>query len=244
MEIFCMNYGLSFFSNNFLNNAFIKFFVFMHNVVHNIISNPNISYGLTIILVTLIIRVILFPLNYKQIRSQVKMNEIQPEIKKLQTKYKSDPQKQQQEIMKLYKEKGVSPFGGCLPLLLQWPILIALYYVFNNLNTVDPNITNITFLGLKLMGTATSNPGTWILPVLSGVLTYFSTAIMTPKGSENAQANQTKKMGIGMSIVITYMSFRFPTALVIYWVTNSLFQIAQTIVTQNMEKKKEAKKEL
>jgi YidC/Oxa1 family membrane protein insertase len=240
-----MNYGLLALKINWLNNALVQFFGIIHNGVHSIVGNPNISYGLTIIIVTLIIRLLLFPLNYKQIRSQVKMNEIQPEMKKLQEKYKNDPQRQQQEIMKLYKENNVNPLGGCLPLLLQWPILIALYYVFNNLGLIEPNIANVTFMGLKLMGTATSNPGTWVLPILSGVLTYLSTAVMTPAGTgDNAQAKQTRNMSIGMSILITYMSFRFTSALVLYWVTNSLFQIGQTLITRAMENKKTAKEGL
>lgn len=244
MDIFFINYGLFALKTNWLNNALVQFFGIIHNGVHSIISNPNISYGLTIILVTVIIRLVLFPLNYKQIRSQVKMNEIQPELKKVQEKYKNDPQRQQQEVMKLYKDKGVNPLGGCLPLLLQWPILIALYYVFNNLGTIEPNIANVTFLGLKLMGTATSNPGTWILPILSGALTYLSTAIMTPGGGNSAQAKQARNMSVGMSIFITYMSFRFTSALVLYWVTNSLFQIGQTLLMKAMDKKNVVKEEL
>ncbi|QGU96751.1 membrane protein insertase YidC [Clostridium bovifaecis] len=239
-----MNYGLAALKTNWLNNALVQFFSMIHNGVHSIIGNPNISYGLTIILVTVIIRLVLFPLNYKQIRSQVKMNEIQPELKKVQEKYKNDPQRQQQEVMKLYKDKGVNPLGGCLPLLLQWPILIALYYVFNNLGTIEPNIANVTFLGLKLMGTATSNPGTWILPILSGVLTYLSTAIMTPGGGNSAQAKQARNMSVGMSIFITYMSFRFTSALVLYWVTNSLIQIGQTVLMKAIDNKNVAKQEL
>lgn len=235
------NYGSAFFSINWLNNAFIQFFQVMHNWIHSVVTNPNISYGLTIIIVTVIIRLVLFPLNYKQIKSQVAMNEIQPELKKLQNKYKNDPQKQQQEMMKLYKEYGVNPLGGCLPLLIQWPILIALYYVFNNLSKIDPSITNVTFLGLKLMDSAVLSPShwyTWILPILSGLLTYLSTAIMTSKNADSAQIKQTRMMGGFMTLFITYMSFKFSTALVLYWVTNSLFQIGQTLVTQRSQKVK------
>lgn len=244
MEIsFISGYAMLALKTSWLNNAFIKFFTNIHSAVHGVIGNPNISYGLTIILVTIIIRLLLFPLNYKQIRSQVMLNEIQPEIKQMQSKYKNDPQRQQQELMKLYKEKGVNPLGGCLPLLIQWPILIALYYVFNNLSTIDPNINTVTFLGLQLMGRATSNPTTWILPVLSGALTYYSTIMMTPKGN-NAQAKQTMTMGISMSVLITFMSFKFTSALVLYWVTNSLFQIGQTLLMKKMEAKKVAKEKI
>lgn len=223
---------------SFLNNALVEFFRFIHSAVQAVVGNPNVSYGLAIILMTIIIRLILFPLNYKQIKSQVKMSEIQPQIKQLQAKYKNDPQKQQQEMAKFYKENGVNPLGGCLPLLLQWPILIALYYVFNNLGVNEKDIADATFLGLKLMGIADmSNPLTWILPLLSGALTYYSTTIMTSKNADEAQIKQTRTMSIGMSIMITFMSFKFSTALVLYWVTNSVVQITQTLLMKKMNEK-------
>lgn len=237
-----MNYAAIVFKIDWLNNALVKFFEYIHNGVHSLIPNANLSYGLAIILVTIIIRLILFPLNYKQIRSTVKMNEIQPEIKKLQEKYKNDPQRQQQEMMSLYKKHGVSPLGGCLPILLQWPVLIALYAVFMNL----PGIDGVKFLWINNLAVAASmsDPATWILPVVSGATTYFSTLLMGNKAGEGAQAKQMGTMNIGMSIFITWMSFRFTSALVLYWVTNNLFQIGQTMFMKNMESKKVLKEGL
>jgi YidC/Oxa1 family membrane protein insertase len=228
-----------------LNNALVQFFGIIHSGVQVVFANDNLSYGITIILVTLIIRGLLFPLNYKQLKSSSKMNEIQPKIKELQTKYKNNPEKLNQETMKLYKEEGVNPLGGCLPLLLQWPILIAMYYLFMNLTIINPNIGDVTFLGLKLLGTPASFSevssnilllGTWILPLLSGATTYFSSIIMAPKGSDASK--QTGTLSIGMSIMITYMSFRFTTALVLYWVTNNLFQLVQSLLIKRGNNKK------
>ncbi len=87
------------------------------------------SYGLAIILLTVAVRLLLLPLSIKQTRSMREMQRIQPEVKKIQTKYKGDRQKMNEELMGLYKEHGVNPFGGCLPVLMQFPVLIALYYV-------------------------------------------------------------------------------------------------------------------
>lgn len=237
-----MNYAAIVFKIDWLNNALVKFFEYIHNGVHSLIPNANLSYGLAIILVTIIIRLILFPLNYKQIRSTVKMNEIQPEMKKLQEKYKNDPQRQQQEMMSLYKKHGVSPLGGCLPILLQWPVLIALYAVFMNL----PGIDGVKFLWINNLAAAASmsDPATWILPVVSGATTYFSTLLMGNKAAEGAQAKQMGTMNIGMAIFITWMSFRFTSALVLYWVTNNLFQIGQTMFMKNIESKKALKEGL
>ena len=95
------------------------------NFIYSFVSN----YGLSIILFTILTKVILFPLSLKQQKSMVKMQQVQPKLKEIQEKYKSDQQRQSEETMKLYKEHGVNPMGGCLPLLIQLPILFALYRV-------------------------------------------------------------------------------------------------------------------
>lgn len=205
----------------FLNSTLGQFFQFIHSGVSMVISNPNYSYGLAIILFTIIIRIILLPLNIKQTRSQVRMQEIQPEIKKVQDKYKNDPQKAQAEVMKLYKEKGANPMSGCLPMLVQLPILWALFYVFNNLTAIK----GVSFLWIKDL----SAPDAYkILPILSGLTTYLSSLMMAPKNADSAQAKQTSTMNIGMAIFMGFMSWNFKSALVLYWVMNNLIQMGQT----------------
>ncbi|WP_373897210.1 membrane protein insertase YidC [Haloimpatiens sp. FM7315] len=217
---------------HYLNDWLSKFFEMLHNGIATFIPNSNISYGLSIILFTVIVRVILLPINIKQMKSTVKMSKIQPEIKKLQDKYKSDPQKAQAEVMKLYKENSVNPLGGCLPLIIQMPILFALYYVFLNL----PDISGVSFLWINDLGGIPSfkQPLTLILPILSGITTYLSSAMMAVKG-DGMQAKQASMMNIFMSVFIVWMSLRFKEALVLYWVTNNLIQIAQTLVIKKGE---------
>ena len=220
---------------NFLNNALSSFFILMYNPVQALFHNKNISYGLTIILFTAVIKLILLPLNIKQIKSQIKMNEIQPETKKIQEKYKKDPKKSQEEVMKLYKEKGVNPLGGCLPLLIQLPILWALFYVFRTL----PNIQGVSFLWIpNLAAPDYSFFGVIrILPILSGATQYLSTLMMTPAG-DNPQVKQQGTMNIAMSIFMIFMSWSFSSALVLYWVTNNLLQILQMWAIKKFETKK------
>ncbi|MCR3761123.1 membrane protein insertase YidC [Clostridium felsineum] len=210
-----------------LNNLFVQFFNSINNFVFSIIPNKNYSYGLAIILLTIIIKTLLIPFSIKQIKSSVLMNALQPDLKKLQTKYKSDPQKMQQETMKLYKEKNVNPFGGCLLLIIQYPILIALYYVFYSLH-----IKGIGFLWIHdLSQKATfSNWTTWILPIVSGATTYLSGILTMPPSSDPAQRKQTTTMNIGMSIFLLWMSWNFSAALVLYWTVSNLFQMAQSKV--------------
>jgi YidC/Oxa1 family membrane protein insertase len=158
------------------------------------------------------------------------MNEIQPEIKKLQEKYKKNPQRAQEEMMKLYKEKGASPFSGCLPLLIQWPLLLALYYVFNNLT----GINGVSFLWMKDLAKTD-----FLLAIISGATTYISGIIVMPTTGE--QAKQSKMMNIGMAIFMVYMSMKFKSALVLYWVVSNLIQIAQTVVIKKIEMGKKTK---
>lgn len=219
----------------FFNNTLGAFFNFVHSGVATIFPNKNISYGIAIIVFTIIIRIILLPLNIKQMRSQLKMTDLQPEMQKLQKKYKNDPQKLNTEMMKLYQEEGVNPLGGCLPLLVQLPILWALFYVFKGLNMPH----NTGFLWIKDL----KQPDPyWILPILSGVGTYLSSAMMMPSDSNDAQTKQTKLMNIVMSLFFVFTSRIFSAALVLYYVFNSVFQVGQSYFMLLEQKKRKLKK--
>lgn len=222
---------------DWLNNVLIQFFNYINTWVAIAIPNKNYSYGIAIILVTVIIRVILMPLNIKQIKSTVRMNDIQPQVKDLQAKYKNDPKKSQEEMMKLYKEKGVNPMGGCLPLLVQWPIIIALYYVFNNLT----GINGVHFLWIKDLGAGANVKDftTWILPLLSAATQYYAGALMAPPG-DSAQAKQSSTMNMSMSVFMIFISWSLKPALVLYWVVSNLFQIGQTLLFKKIDSSKKA----
>ena len=133
-----------------ITNLFTMIFQAIHGFIGNIdffkdgAAGYGAGYVLTILILTLLVRLLLLPLNIKQTRSQQKMQEIQPEIAKLPKKYKNNPEKAQQEMMKLYKENNVNPMSGCLPLLIQMPILFALYYVFTGL----AELKGVSFLWL------------------------------------------------------------------------------------------------
>ena len=208
------------------------FFTVIHdNCVANIISNPDISYGVAIILFTIIIRALLLPLNIKQMKSQLKMNEIQPELKRLQERYKNDPQKANMEVMKLYKERGVNPFAGCLPLLIQMPILLALFWVFKGLfNSIHP------VPGFMWMSNLVKPDPYHILPILSGLTTYVSSSLVALKG-DSAQAKQTSTMNIFMAGMLLIMSWKMNASLVLYWVIGNIFQICQSYIMKIIREK-------
>mgnify|MGYP002510852637 CR=1 FL=1 len=192
------------------------------------------SYGLAIVVVTIIVRLFLVPLNVKQVRSTMAMQNIQPEIKALQQKYTSKDQetqqKLQQETMALFQKHGVNPLAGCLPIFIQMPIFIALYHAIMRTEAIKTG----SFLWFELGST---DP---ILPILAGGATFFQQKLMM---ADNPQSNnpQMKMMLYMMPIMITVFAFFFPAALALYWVVGNVFMVAQTIfIRKPMMKKEEA----
>src|SRR5699024_7768851 len=182
----------------------------------------NSSYGLAIVVVTIIIRLVLLPLNVKQLKSSKAMQDIQPELKKIQEKYSSKDaktqQKLQQETMALFQKHGVNPLAGCLPILVQMPILIAMYHAI--MRTAE--IKTGEFLWFSL-----GSPD-MILPLLAGGATFLQQKLMMA-GSPAAQNPQMVAMLYIMPIMITVFAFFFPAALALYWVVGNIFMVAQTI---------------
>lgn len=178
------------------------------------------SYGVAIILLTIVIKAILAPLTVKQIKSMKAMQELQPRMKAIQDKYKNDPQRMQQEIGNMYKELGVNPLAGCLPLLVQMPFLIAIFYALQNY-PYDPSF--VQFLWLPSLG---ETDPYYILPVLSAVSTWLMSR-QTSQDATGAAASQQKMMMWFMPLFIGYISLNFPAGLVIYWIVSNVFQFVQ-----------------
>lgn len=217
----------------FLIQPIEMFFNFIYQYVSAIFSNPGTAYGLTIIILTLIIRLLVFPLNYKSTKSMLKTAEIGPKMKQIQDKYKNNPQKANEEVMKLYKEEGVNPMSGCLPMLIQLPILYALFGVFNDLQ----GIQGASFLWLKDLA---KPDALYILPILSGVTTYLISKV-TPTAAvsaDNAMQNQQKTMNIMMTVMMVVMTIPIKSALALYWVAGNLIQLVQNLVMIVLFKKK------
>lgn len=174
------------------------------------------NYGWTIIIMTIIIRIPFIPLLQKSQQSMKKMQKIQPMMAELKEQHKKDPQKQQKEIMLLYKKHKVNPLGGCLPMLLQIPVFIALYNVL--LQTIElrgaPFMFWITDLSVK-------DPF-YVLPIVMGASMVVQQK-MTPTTADPMQA----KIMMFLPVVFTVMFLNFPSGLVIYWLVNNLLAIGQ-----------------
>ena len=186
---------------------------------------PN--YGLAIVLMTVIIKIILFPLTKKQIESTRAMMAIQPKMKEIQEKYKYDKVRLNQELAKLYKEQNVNPMAGCLPLLVQMPILFGIYYAIRDFQYEGP----ANFLWMENI--ALPDP-LYILPVLSALTTYIQTKQTMPKKNPGDKPQegimgmmQGQMMTYFMPIFIGYISLSFPAGRVLYWIVMNIMQIAQ-----------------
>ena len=174
------------------------------------------SYGMAIILMTVVIKMILYPLTVKQVKSMKAMQELQPKMKRLQEQYKTNPQLLQQEMQKLYREAGVNPLAGCLPMLVQMPILMAIFYALKDATYEGGNPS---FLWLPSLSEADPY---YILPVFSALSTYLTSRQTTDESNQ-----QMKMMMYVMPIFIGWMSMNFAAGLVIYWITMNLVQVVQ-----------------
>lgn len=207
---------------------------------------PGHDLGLAVIVLTLIIKLILHPVSLKGLRSQKALSVLQPKIKEIQRKYKNDRAQQNKAVMELYQKEKISPFSGCLPLLLQLPIIIALYQVFlNGLKAEalqkalygfvsNPGVVNPTFLGvfgLEQKG--------FILAValMAGVAQFFQTKLSDhhlgakPKaGGADFSSMMQKQMLYLFPLLTVFIIWKFGTVIGLYWLTSTLFSIVEQIL--------------
>jgi len=186
------------------------------------------NYGIAIILITLALRVILFPLTAKGMRANFKMQEIQPELKELQKKYKKDPDQLNKATMELWKKHGVSPFAGCLTMVVQLPIIFAFIGVLREYQFIgDPSFLWIPHLGQ-------SDPY-YILPVLAAIGTYVQSKLTTP-----ATADQSMQMMTYLfPVLVLVFGFKMAAAFTLYWVFSSIFSVLERFLIIRPSPKKE-----
>jgi len=177
----------------------------------------GLAYGVGLILFGILIRILLWPLNQKAMRSTMAMQAVQPLIKELQDKYKADPQRLQQEMFKLYKEHNVNPFGGCWPMLLPWPILLAFFFVFQN--TIE--LRGASFLWLPDL----SRPDPlYIIPVVMGLSMFALSKI----GQRGMPPNpQMKMMLYMMPGMMTFLFLKFASGLNLYYTVMNFASLPQ-----------------
>jgi YidC/Oxa1 family membrane protein insertase len=216
---------------DFLKNIFAQVLIFFYNF--------TADYGLAIILLTILVRLVTLPLSIKQVKSTQAMQKIAPEQKKLQEKYKDNPDKLNKELAELFRANKVSPFGGCLPLLIQLPVILAVYAVLRNPQIMYDSIPgfNSSFLGIIDLNKSFAElikGGTGIasyiipaiIPVLSALTTYFQSKQMTA-GQATPAAGGMGTMNLLMPLMILFIGYSLPQGLPLYWLVGNLFQMGQ-----------------
>lgn len=194
---------------------------------------PEWSWGLAIIGLTIVVRLILFPLTWKQYSSMQRMQVVQPKLKELQKKYKNDRAKLQEETMKLYQDHSVNPFASCMPILLQLPVFISLYYAIKGAPYLDAASTqalsDASFLWIPHLGEPDPY---YILLVL-----YIVSQLVSTELSMTAQTDKQQKYIMrAMPIIFVFMLYRFPAGLFVYWVTTNLWTIGQQLIIRRVMK--------
>lgn len=239
--------------------------IMLGNLFHLILTQPLFNvlvffyntiafndFGLAIIFITVFIRLILWPMNQKAIKSQRELQDIQPKIKEVQNKYKDKKEEQAKALMELYKSNKVNPFGGCLPILVQLPILIALYSVFLNglkpdyLSNLYSFISNPIIINPSFLGLFDLSSRSIILALVAGGLQFIQSKMIlpkvdlkgAPKRSDEAIAQMVSKQTLYFLPLITVViSWRLPAGLPLYWAVTTLFTIfQQSVIMRNWNK--------
>ncbi len=199
----------------FLSKPFFKVLLWINGLIGN--------WGWAIILFTLLVKLVLFPLSYKGMMSMQKLKDLAPKMKELREKYKDDPAKLNMKMMEMYKKHGANPMGGCLPMLLQIPVFFALYRVLLNADELQGAV----WIPGWIENLAAADPY-YILPVLMGVSMWFQQKITPNNFTDPMQEKIFQFFPVIMALMFIIMPF--PSGLVLYWVVNNIFTIGQQYV--------------
>jgi YidC/Oxa1 family membrane protein insertase len=215
----------------------------------NILPGGNI--GLAVIILTLLVKFILFPLSQKSVVTQAKMRKLEPELKRIKELHKNNQQELAKKTMELYKKEGVNPFSGCFLILLQLPIIFALYYVFRAGVTFDktllysfvslPATVTSVFLGIDLVKKS------MLLAVIAGISQYFQISLSMPalpkrtsnepmSFQEEFSRNMSTQMKYIFPFLVVFISYSLSSAIALYWVVSNLFAICQELYVRKAAK--------
>jgi YidC/Oxa1 family membrane protein insertase len=199
------------------------------------------SYGLAIVIFTIIVKVCLYPLYAKQMKSTVGMSKLQPRIKALQSKYANDKETMNAKMAELYREEGINPAGGCLPMLIQLPIIFGLFALLRNPLLYMGNSERMIFAIHEsfLWMTDLSQPDKWILPILAGIATFLAFSLQQQQQQDmpGGSGGMMKAMKYVFPIMIVLMGRTFPAGLTIYWALSQVIQIFYNLRMNKVRRK-------
>lgn len=206
---------------------------FLYNYIDN--------YGITLIIFTIIVRLILFPLYTDQIKHSARMASVQPKMQELQRKYAYDKQTLNMKLVELYKEEKFNPMRGCLPVLVQMPIIFGLFALLRNpMVFIESDKMLMAVHEAFFWIEDLSQPDPWVLPILAGVATFFAFRLSQQYNvgmTENTMSGVMKMMQYFFPIMIVWMGRSFPAGLTVYWFVGTVIQIIQTAGLNKWKKK-------
>ncbi len=206
---------------------------------------PWADAGVVIIIVTVVVRLILYPLSRKAVKTQVEMQKLGPALEEIKIKYKDKPEEQARATLLLYKERGVNPFSGVFVILIQLPIIFALYGIFKGLPVINPGVLysfisvpeniNTIFLGVLDLSSKS-----FILAILAAVTTFVQMWVATrmqkaPQGNsfgDNLARSMQMQMKYFFPVIVLFISYQLAGVIALYWLTTNLFTIAQELIVR------------
>lgn len=212
---------------------------YLLDFVYGVVGN----YGLTIIIFTVFVKLCLYPLYIKQTKSTAMMSEMQPKIAAIQKQYANDTQEMNIKMQELYKEEKFNPMGGCLPMLIQMPIIMGLFALLRNpIRYITSDSMIFAFHESFLWIDDLSQPDKWILPIIAGVATFISFTMNraladTGTAASNQSEGMMKMMQFIFPVMILWMARSFPSGLSVYWAVSQIIQIFFNIHMQTLRNK-------
>src|SRR5215218_9166511 len=221
-------------------NAIADFFQRLFNPIVDVLGQVLLYFHetigapwwLSIAMLTVVVRTLLFPLTVKQVRSMRAMQDLRPEMERIRAQYRDNRPKQQEEMMKLYQERNVNPLGGCLPIVVQMPIFIGIFYLIREFGgyrlgdkVVPPRYESFHEGGILWFQNLSNPDPLYLLPVISA-LTMLAATEITAKNVDPQQRWLMRLLPIGITVFL----FNFPAGLFVYWITSNLVTLVQNYV--------------
>src|SRR5215204_2570645 len=192
----------------------------------------GVPWWLSIVMLTVIVRSLLFPLTVKQVKSMRAMQDLKPHMDRVRAQFKDNPQRQREEMAKVYQERGVNPLGGCLPILVQMPVFIGIFYVIRKFGgtpgRTEPEYESFTSGGILWFQDLSHADPTYLLPIISA-LTMLAATEITSKNVDPQQRWLMRLLPVGFTAFL----LNFPAGLFVYWITSNLVTLTQNYVIYN-----------
>jgi YidC/Oxa1 family membrane protein insertase len=217
---------------DFFQNLFAPIVNIMGGVLLYFHQNLGVAWWLSIVMLTVIVRSLLFPLTVKQVKSMRAMQDLKPRMDRVRAQFKDNPQRQREEMAKLYQDQGVNPLGGCLPILVQMPVFIGIFYVIRKFGgtpgRTPPEYESFTSGGILWFQDLAHADPYYILPIVSA-LTMLAATEITSKNVDPQQRWLMRLLPVGFTVFL----INFPAGLFMYWITSNVMTLGQNYVIYN-----------